>query len=544
MQMKTMETQVLVIGGGPVGLALAGDLGWRGHSCILAEQGDGVVRQAKMDGVGVRTMEFCRRWGIVGDVESSAYNRAYPQDNVYLTTLTGYELGRERMPAMQDDRPPPESPQKRERCPQNMFDPILQKFARAQPGVQLQYGLRLVDFEEDASGVTAQLQRADSGETLLCRAQYLVGCDGGRSTVRERLGIAMQGRGMLTHTTNVIFRCEDFNGLHDKQPGYRYMFVGESGVWATIVAINGHDQWRMSIIGDAEHRIYSDDELKALAHRAVGRSFALEILSILRWTRIEQVADSYGRGRVFIAGDACHLTSPTGGLGMNTGIGDAVDLSWKLSAQLEGWGGPRLLESYGVERRPVAVRITKFSTSNLEVMQQVPHTARIFEPGEEGQAARKRVGAALGEGLRREWHSKNMHLGNRYTGSPVCVDDEPESPDQIQAEFLDAVHYRPSTRPGARAPHAWLPDGRSTLDLFGRGFVLVSDAARATQAQSLLDAARDAGVPMVQYATDDPGVRTAYQRAHVLVRPDGHVAWRGDSLPVEPRVLVDQVTGR
>jgi len=544
MEQQAVKTDVLVVGGGPVGLSLAGDLGWRGHACVLIEQGDGVVRQAKMDGVGVRTMEFCRRWGIVGDVEGSDYNRAYPQDNVYLTTLDGYELGRQPMPAMQDDRPPPESPQKRERCPQNMFDPILQKFARSRPGVSLRYGQRLLDFEQDAEGVTATVEHAATGVKTVYRARYLVGCDGGRSTVREQLGIGMQGKGVLTHTTNVIFRCAGFNALHDKVPGYRYMFVGAQGVWATIVAINGKDQWRMSIIGTADERkVYGDDELKAFAHRAVGRVFELEILSILRWTRIEQVADAYGRDRVFIAGDACHLTSPTGGLGMNTGIGDAVDISWKLSACLEGWGGPALLASYGIERRPIAHRITRFSTSNLEVMQQVPHTAQVFDAGEAGDRARAQVGQALSDGLRKEWFSKNMHLGNRYTGSPVCVYDEPESPEQIQAEFLDAVNYRPGTRPGARAPHAWLEDGRSTLDLFGRGFVLMSDAAHVDEAAALLAAAEAAGVPVRQHAMREPEVIAAYQKRHVLVRPDGHVAWRGDAMPRDPVALVKTVTG-
>jgi 2-polyprenyl-6-methoxyphenol hydroxylase-like FAD-dependent oxidoreductase len=540
--MRVIDTEVLVVGAGPVGLALAGDLGWRGRQCLLIEQGDGVIRQAKMDGVGVRTMEFCRRWGIVGDVESSAYNRAYPQDNVYLTTLNGHELGRQPMPSMQDDQAPPESPQKRERCPQNMFDPILQRFASSQPGTQLLCGHRFVRFAQDADGVSALVIDEASGEEITVRARFLVGCDGGRSAVREQLGIGMQGKGVLTHTTNVIFRCPEFNQLHDKRPGYRYMFVGAGGVWATIVAINGRDQWRMSIIGNAtERHDYSDAQLKAFAHRAMGREFELEILSILRWTRIELVADRYGQGRVYIAGDACHLTSPTGGLGMNTGIGDAVDLSWKLAACVEGWGGPRLLESYEVERRPVAHRITRFSTSNLEVMQQVPHTAQVFDDGPEGEAARQRVGHALGEGLKKEWFSKNMHLGNRYTGSPVCVYDGPESPEHIRAEFEDAVNYRPTTRPGCRAPHVWLADGRSTLDLFGCGFVLMT--TRADDTRPIVEAAEQLKVPLRVITMDDPAVRAAYEKACVLVRPDGHVAWRGDALPADPAALLRTVAG-
>lgn len=542
--MREIENQVLIVGGGPVGLALSGDLGWRGHACQMIEQGDGTIDQAKMDGVGVRTMEFCRRWGIVNDVENSAYNRDCPQDNVYLTTLATHELGRQVLPSMREDKPPPESPQKRERCPQNMFDPILRRFAAAQAGTTLRYRHRLLSFEQDADGVTSRVADLASGDEIIVRSKYLVGCDGGRSIVREGLGIGMDGKGVLTNTTNFIFRSANFNSYHDKAPGYRYMFVGANGVWGTIVAINGSDEWRMSIIGDAKDRpSYTEDDLRGFAHRAMGREFPLEILSILRWTRIELVADRYGSGRVYIAGDACHLTSPTGGLGMNTGMGDAVDLSWKLSAGLQGWSGPRLLESYGIERRPIAKRITEFSTGNLQIMKEVPHSDKVFADGEEGDAARQAVGKALSEGLRREWFSKNMHLGNRYVNSPVCVYSEPEDPAANQAEFDDAVNYLPSTRPGCRAPHVWLADGRSTLDLFGRGFVLVSDAAHAADARSLLSAAGAMNIPMHQEAIAQADVLAAYAMRHVLVRPDGHVAWRGDKIPADPDALLGTVAG-
>jgi 2-polyprenyl-6-methoxyphenol hydroxylase-like FAD-dependent oxidoreductase len=256
-----LETEVLVIGAGPVGLALAGDLGWRGRQCLVIDSGDGSIFQPKMDLVGIRTMEFCRRWGIVGDVEASPYDRDYPQDNVYLTALTGYELGRQPMPSMRAEQPPKESPQKRERCPQNMFDPILRKFAESQPGMRLLYRHEYLSFEQDDDGVTAKVIEMDTNRELTIRARYLVGCDGGRSAVREQLGIAMHGKGVLTYTTNVIFRCPEFNQLHDKQPGYRYMFVGPTGTWATIVAINGRDNWRMSIIGNADKVLHTDDEL-------------------------------------------------------------------------------------------------------------------------------------------------------------------------------------------------------------------------------------------------------------------------------------------
>lgn len=546
-----LDTEILIIGAGPVGLALAGDLGWRGRQCLVIDQGDGAIFQPKMDMVGIRTMEFCRRWGIVSDVEQSAYNRDYPQDNVYLTSLNGYELGRQPMPSMREEMPPPGSPQKRERCPQNMFDPILRKFAESQPGTRIMFRHEYQSFEQDEDGVTATVVELDSGRTLTIRARYLVGCDGGRSRVREQLGIEMHGKGLLTYTTNVIFRCPEFNRLHDKAPGYRYMFVGPEGTWATIVAINGSDQWRMSIIGNAQDKkIYSDEELKAFACKALGRAFDPEILSVLRWQRAELVAERYHQGRVFICGDACHRTSPTGGLGMNTGIGDAVDLSWKLAATLEGWGGPALFDAYDIERIPVARRITRFSTSNLETMKKVPSSDRIAEDSEEGREIRRRVGEAMSEGLRQEWFSMNMHLGNRYIDSPINVYDEPESREQLIAEYEDAVNYRPTSRPGCRAPHAWLKDGRSTLDLFGRGYVLLvlgGDGEGEGDRDSARQFAECAGVvggALEIIPVDDAAVRAVYQKKYVLVRPDGHVAWRGDKVPADPESMLKKVSGK
>ncbi len=539
----SVKTEVLVVGGGPVGLALAGDLGWRGRQALLVEQGDGSIFQPKMDLVGIRTMEYCRRWNIVSGVEEAPYDRDYPQDNVYLTGLNAYELGRQKMPSMRADRPPPESPQKRERCPQNMFDPVLRRFAQAQPTVDVRYRHEMVSFIEDADGVTTTIRDIAADRTYQVRSRYIVGCDGAHSAVREALGIEMRGRGVLTYTTNAIFRCPDFNQLHDKQPGYRYMFVGPDGVWATIVAINGRDMWRMSIIGGLEKRALEEEELTQIAYQLMGKPFLLEMISILPWARAELVADSYGAGRVLICGDACHRTSPTGGLGMNTGIGDAVDLSWKLDALLGDWGGPRLVESYTSERKPVAHRITTFSTGNLQIMKGARSGPEIHEESEAGRAARERVGQALNDGLKREWLSMNMHLGNRYLESPVIAYDASEDREAAKAELEDAIHYRPSSRPGARAPHAWMKDGRSTLDLFGRSFVLL-DFGGADDFSGLQRAAKDAGMALEVVSIAEPEIAALYERALVLVRPDGHVAWRGDAPPADVAGLIATVCGK
>jgi hypothetical protein len=197
-----------------------------------------------------------------------------------------------------------------------------------------------------------------------------------------------------------------------------------------------------------------------------------------------------------------------------------------------------------VERRPIAHRITRFSTSNLAVMQSVAHSDAVFEPGPHGDAVRRKVGHDLGEGLKKEWFSKNMHLGNRYLDSPVCIYENGEDAEKNQAEFLDAVNYRPSTRVGVRAPHVWLRDGRSTLDLFGRGFVLMCDARRAEGAQRCDAAARALGIPLQTFMMQDAALLDAYEYPYVLVRPDGHVAWRGKSVGAEASAVLMRAAGR
>ena len=240
---------VLIVGGGPVGLALAGELGWRGVRCLLIERTDGSIEQPKMDLIGVRTMEFCRRWGIADWVRDAPYPPDYPQDCVYLSGLNGHEFGRERFPGRGFEHCPPESPQKRERVPQDMFDPILQRFARSFPHVALRYQTELMSFDEAADGVRVMLRDNATGASEIVEADFLVGADGGASAVREQLGIAMNGNPALTYTTNVMFRCKSFVSLHDKGPAYRFIFIGPEGVWLTIVAVNGSDRFRMSIVG-------------------------------------------------------------------------------------------------------------------------------------------------------------------------------------------------------------------------------------------------------------------------------------------------------
>jgi hypothetical protein len=349
----------------------------------------------------------------------------------------------------------------------------------------------------------------------------------------------MNGTPALTYTTNVLFRCPDFAKLHNKSDGYRFIFIGPEGTWLTIVAVNGRDRFRMSIVGSPEKINHSEDEIHAALLRAMGKPFDYEILSVMRWVRRELVADRYGTKRVFVAGDAAHLMSPTGGFGMNTGIGDAVDLGWKLEAVHNGWGGLDLLASYETERRPIGLRNVAEASRNLRRMlstrERLPGP-EIFEPGAANEVARKEYGEWFAAIMRHEWFANGIMLGYRYDDSPLVWTDGTQAPP-------DASHpYTQTARPGARAPHVWLKDGRSTLDLFGRGFVLLRLGDVSTS--NIEQAANDRSVPLTVAPLDEPDVFAAYQRKLILVRPDGHVAWRADIEPNNAHALIDTVRGQ
>jgi 2-polyprenyl-6-methoxyphenol hydroxylase-like FAD-dependent oxidoreductase len=493
-----------------------------------------------MDMVGVRTMEFCRRWGIVDWVEGAGYNRDYPQDYAWVSQLHGgYEFGREVFSSVKDEPKPAQSPQKRERCPQNFFDPVLTRFARRSGNVDIRYRTEYLSHTEHEHGVTVRLKDIESGQESSVECQYLVGCDGGASKVREALGIKMTGTPALTYTTNAIIKCDGLEKLHDKAPGYRYIFIGPEGTWSTVVAINGRDQWRFSIVGDSVMRTLSGEDVARAFRRAVGREdFDFEILSVMPWVRRQLVADSYGTPRVLIAGDAAHLTSPTGGFGMNMGVQDSVDLGWKLQALVQGWGGPELIRSYEIERRPVAIRNVNEATNNLKLMltPREKLNSFVFEPGPEGDRARKEFGDAYTAMMKREWYTIGIHLGFRYEHSPIVVPDGTPQPEDTVST------YEQTARPGHRAPHVWLTPTHSTLDYFGREFVLMRFDANVTT-DHFAEAARSRGVPLRIVDIDHPEARTIYEAKLVLVRPDGHVAWRGDEQPVDVSYVIDVARG-
>jgi 2-polyprenyl-6-methoxyphenol hydroxylase-like FAD-dependent oxidoreductase len=530
---------VLIVGGGPVGLALAAELGFHGVACELVEQTDGAIVTPKMNEVNVRTMEFCRRWGIADQVLDCPFPADYPLDVVFVTSLAGHELARMRRPGRARQTPEPDSPMRLQACSQIWFDPILRGFARSRPGVRLRHRCRLERFAAARDGVIAEVADLATGARERVAADYLVACDGANSMVREALGIALAGDGVLGHPAHLFFRAPGLLERCGRAPGTFFLAIDRDGLWANIRLIDPVGAvWRLMALDTDGHETAETLDREALLRRAIGMPVDVEWLGTSLWTRRAVVAERYQHGRVFLAGDAVHQLSPTGALGMNTGIADAVDLGWKLAAVTQGFGGARLLASYEAERRPAGLRNVAMAAEFYLQHEEFEHGfGTIEDETEEGRALRRRCGDALVRGVGRMFRTLGLQIGYRYDDSPICLPDGSAAPPD------DPATYVPTARPGARAPHAFLADGRSTLDLFRRGFVLLRFGAAAPEVAAFVAAARSRGLPLEVVTLHEPAAAALYARRLVLVRPDGHVAWRGDDMPGDPVAVIDRVRG-
>ena len=527
------QIPVLIAGGGPVGLGIAVELGRRGVDCVVVEQGDGSFSHPRANIVHARTMEFCRRWGIADRVRQDGVPPDYPPDFVYVTSLAGWELARH---GEGGGGATPFSPEAQQRCNQLYFDPIMRDLAKSIPEIDLRFGRRLESFEQSDDGVVATVADVVTGARSQISARYMVDCTGGASAIRDSLGIGLEGTPVLGHSVNVFFIAPGLERLHDKRAAGMYMIVGPDGIWANIAAINGRDFWRLTVQGMTAETDPGTFDVDHYMRRAIGFEFEYEIRSVVKWTRRTVVAEAFRAGSVFLAGDSAHQLSPSGAFGMNTGMGDVNDLGWKLAAVIQGWGGEALLESYGIERRPVALRNVNEAEA---VFRGRGFTAgpALLDDSPDGAAARAGVSAVLDRNDTASFAADGVIFGYCYHDSPVVVSDGTEAPPTSLGLYV------PSTHPGARAPHIDLGGGRSTIDLFGDGFVLLRLGQDAPDAAPFAEAARLRGVPMEVVELNAPTVVALYERRLVLVRPDGHVAWRGDELPEDALTVIDRVRG-
>ncbi|MBN9428617.1 MAG: FAD-dependent monooxygenase [Burkholderiales bacterium] len=536
-----IESTIVIVGAGPVGLGMAIELSQRGIDCTVVDEGDGHVEHPRTGLVAVRTMELLRRWGLADAVRKCGFPDDYALSMVFCTALNGWLLGREDYPSMRDAPTPDSTPEKKQRCPQMWLQPILADAARSSAKVRLLYRHRFMELEHTAQGIRIHCTSMQDASALHVDGRYLLACDGAASSIRQQLGIEMEGR-LLSYSINILFRAPGLIRQHPMGQAERYMFVGPHGMWGNLTVVDGHEIWRLTVLGSEQKMNLAGFDARAWVLRALGTEqdperIPFEVTSVVPWRRSEMLAKQFLKGRVLLVGDSAHSMSPTGGMGMNTGMQEVLDLGWKLQGTIEGWGGQALLDSYDSERRPIAARNSSFSTQNFRAWQDTPNPEAVCDNTPAGSRLRTELGIHLRDMTRVEWESMGLQIGHRYADSPICVPDgTPPPPD-------DFLEYVPSTWPGARAPHAWLADGRSTLDLFGRGFVLIRfDDGRPETVEALESAFAKRKVPLEVVSLRDAAIRRLYERPLVLVRPDGHVAWRGETVQ-DALAIVDVVRG-
>lgn len=532
------DFDVLIGGAGPVGLAAAIELGRRGIRCLVVERNDRVGYSPRAKTTNVRTREHLRRWGIADRLrQASPIPPDYPSDVVFATRMNGPRLARFQN-ALNGSRARNDLySEEAQWVPQYVLEEVLRAHAASLPGVEVRFNTELVSFVDDGRRVVAQLRDVTSGKTRQVASAYLIGADGARSGVRAAIGASMHGQSAISRNYNIIFRAPDLAGRHAHGEAIMYWMVNAE-VPSILGPMDKDGLWFFMATRLADNVDPATVDPVELIRRGTGLAdLGIEIVGRDPWVAHSLVADRYDRGRVFLAGDACHLHPPFGGFGMNMGIGDAVDLGWKMAATLQGWGGPELLPSYQAERRKVHERTIAEAVFNYGTVGNQLVRPGLEDPGPMGDATRREVGEIIEAVKLREFRTLGLVLGARYQDSPIIVPDGSEPP--VEHFML----YVPSAHPGCLAPHLWLADGTSLYDHFGDGFTLLATTGDGAEAAGFAAAATHLGVPLKLLVPDDARLRARYGARFALIRPDQHVAWRGDLLPADAGAVLARVTG-
>jgi 2-polyprenyl-6-methoxyphenol hydroxylase-like FAD-dependent oxidoreductase len=506
--------------------------------CTLIERSKTSIQLPKMERCNARTMEIYRRLGIAEQVRDAGLPRNAPMDVFLALSMASPPLVHLPCPsvaeaiaeiAAHNDGGLLEPYQL---ISQYTLEPLLRSIVEKLPNVNVRFGCELISFTQDTDSVSAFVQPNDAAQETI-RASYLVGCDGGSSTVRKQLGIPLQGEGNIRKLRQALFRCDD---LYERIPmgKGRHYHIAEGPLFPFIILQDSTRHWTLHAAAS------SDAEMAEIFKKSLAMPIEFEMLSVNEWTQHLLCAERYGEGRVFVAGDAAHLVIPTGGLGMNTGVGDAVDLSWKLAATLEGWGGPQLLASYEAERRPIGLRNVKASRAAMtgRLGWRAAYRPNIKDNTPEGRATRAEMAALFDIQQRKVTEISGIEAGYRYVNSPTVCREPGDGPDP------DNLIYIPTTWPGARLPHVWLKNGAALHDHLGTGYTLLRLGRTRADTSSLERSFREIHAPLaiLEVAGDRP--REIYQFDLLLVRPDLHVVWRGNELPRDAANIAMVATGR
>ncbi len=544
---NVVQTKVLIVGAGPVGLTLALDLAQRGVEVTVAEcRAAHEPPPVKCNQISARSMEIFRRLGVAKKLREAGLPADYPNDVVSRITATGIELARVPIPARGErfngasgpDTSWP-TPEHTHRINQIYFEPVLSAHAASQPRIRMLNRTMVEEFAQEDDRVLAVARNLDSGEPVKIMCRYLVGCDGGKSMVRRSIGAKLDGVPALQRVQSTYIRAPD---LLRRLPGKRawlYYSLNPRRC-GMMMAVDGREKWLIhNYLYHGEQDFEAVDRDWAIRQiLGVGPAFHYEVISKEDWTSRRLVAEKFRDRRVFICGDAAHLWVPHGGYGMNAGIADAANLSWMLAAVLKDWAEPAILDAYEAERHPVIEQTSQLITDIAKrvMMHRREISADIERDDAVGDAARVRIGSAAYDIDVTQQCCAGLNFGYCYENSPIIMHDGEMPP------IYEMGNFTPSIVPGCRAPHIWLGEGRSLYDALGMGFTLIRTDTRA-EVEGIFDAAARKQVPLALLDIDTPDARELYSHKLTLVRPDQHIVWRGGAAPVSPAALIDRVCG-
>lgn len=537
-----LDAPIIVAGAGPVGTCLAIDAALRGVPVIVLEpRGADDPPDAKCNTIAARTMETFRRFGIADQVRAAGLPDDYPTDTIYTTSLAGPEVTRMTMPSRNergqtgflDDKWPTPEPMVRES--QLWLEPILRQKLLSLENVRFMPRTELLSYEQDKDGVTLECRNLDDGNNFQLRCSYLAGCDGGASTVRKQMGVRLSGDAEIAWTRTSLIRSSQVKELFgDRRPAWMSWVLNHK-VKGNVVAIDGDELWlvhrAMPKPGAAWETLDADQSIRDVL--GVGPDFQYELVKHEDWVGRRLVATAFRDRRVFIAGDAAHLWVPFAGYGMNAGIADAMNLSWVLCATINGWADPGIIDAFEAERLPITDQVSRFAMRSLQDNTDASRTVPkvLSQKGPIGGLVRRKLGKKLYAINAPQMSPEGLNFGYYYENSPIIITDGEKAPSYDMGQFT------PSTVPGCRLPHFYVGE-RSILDLLGPAYTLI----RFDHAVPV-DAIEATGLPIKVLDARQPN-EPAFQHKMLIVRADGHIAWRGDALPSDVIALADQLRGK